>query len=98
MTTPPSAESPAVARRRLRLALRRAREEKGFTQHQVAEEMEWSISKVMRIESGEVTVSVNDTRSLLTYLGITDSDEVSRDDPLEPGSEHCQRTVFQAEL
>ncbi|MFI5838676.1 helix-turn-helix domain-containing protein [Catenuloplanes sp. NPDC051500] len=78
MTTPPPAESPAVARRRLRLALRRAREEKGFTQHQVAEEMEWSISKVMRIESGEVTVSVNDTRSLLTYLGVTDSDEVSR--------------------
>lgn len=78
MTTPPPAESPAVARRRLRLALRRAREDKGFTQHQVAEEMEWSISKVMRIESGEVTVSVNDTRSLLNYLGVTDSDEVAR--------------------
>ncbi|MDR7278439.1 helix-turn-helix domain-containing protein [Catenuloplanes atrovinosus] len=77
MTTPPG-ESPAVARRRLRLALRRAREEMGYTQHQVAEEMEWSISKVMRIESGEVTVSVNDTRSLLTYLGVTDREEVAR--------------------
>ncbi|MDP9791727.1 transcriptional regulator with XRE-family HTH domain [Catenuloplanes nepalensis] len=77
MTSPP-AESPAVARRRLRLALRRAREENGFTQHQVADEMEWSISKVMRIESGEVTISVNDTRSLLNYLGISDPEEVAR--------------------
>ncbi|GAB7047634.1 helix-turn-helix domain-containing protein [Catenuloplanes indicus] len=74
----PSGESPAVARRRLRLALRRAREIIGYTQQQVADEMEWSISKVMRIESGEVTISVNDTRSLLSYLGVTDRDEVNR--------------------
>ncbi len=71
-----SGDSPAGARRRVRLALRRAREAQGLTQGQVAEEMEWSVSKVMRIESGEVTVSVNDLRPLLAYLGVTERAEV----------------------
>jgi transcriptional regulator with XRE-family HTH domain len=65
-------DSPAGARRRVRLALRRARDERGFTQGQVAEAMEWSLSKVMRIESGDVTISPNDLRPLLAHLGITD--------------------------
>ena len=63
---------PAVARRRVRLAVREARERKGLTQADVAEAMEWSASKIMRIESGEVTVSPNDLRPLLAYLGIQD--------------------------
>jgi transcriptional regulator with XRE-family HTH domain len=65
-------ESPAVARRRVRLALRKAREERSLTQGQVAEAMEWSLSKVMRIESGEVTISLNDLRPLLVYLDIVE--------------------------
>ena len=69
MTSP---ESPAGARRRVRLALREARLAKGETQGQVAEAMEWSQSKVIRIESGEVTISPNDLRPLLAHLGITD--------------------------
>jgi len=48
----------------------------GATQTEVAEAMEWSLSKVMRIESGEVTVSQNDLRPLLGYLGIKDRAEV----------------------
>jgi len=66
------ADSPAVARRRVRHAVRDARLEKGFTQTDVAEAMEWSLSKVMRIESGEVTISPNDLRPLLAHLGIRD--------------------------
>ena len=62
MTSP---ESPAGARRRVRLAVREAREARGLTQGQVAEAMEWSQSKVIRIESGEVTISPNDLRPLL---------------------------------
>jgi transcriptional regulator with XRE-family HTH domain len=77
-----SGDSPAVARRRVRLAVREAREAKDFTQGQVAEAMEWSLSKVMRIETGEVTISPNDLRPLLAHLGITDktrADELIRD-------------------
>lgn len=65
-------ESPAVARRRLRLALRRAREEKGFTRNQVAEALEWSLSKINRIESGHVTVSSTDLRALISLYDIRD--------------------------
>jgi transcriptional regulator with XRE-family HTH domain len=64
--------SPTVARRRLRLALREAREHAGRTQQEVAEQMEWSQSKVIRIENGDVTIAPNDLRPLLTYLGMTD--------------------------
>jgi transcriptional regulator with XRE-family HTH domain len=70
------ADSPYVARRRVRLAIRRARETRGATQTEVAEAMEWSLSKVMRIESGEVTISQNDLRPLLAYLGVKDRVEV----------------------
>jgi transcriptional regulator with XRE-family HTH domain len=71
-------ESPAVARRRLRLALRRAREASGLTQGQVAESLEWSLSKVNRIENGDVTVSSTDLRALLGLLGVRDPDTVER--------------------
>jgi transcriptional regulator with XRE-family HTH domain len=71
-----SGDTPAVARRKVRLAVRDARNAKGYTQTQVAEAMDWSLSKVMRIESGEVTISQNDLRPLLTYLGIRDRTEV----------------------
>ncbi len=71
-------DSPAVARRRVRLALRNAREAKGLTQTQVAEAMEWSLSKVLRIESGEVTISAGDLRMLMPYLDIKDPAEADR--------------------
>jgi transcriptional regulator with XRE-family HTH domain len=46
-------DSPAVARHRVRLALRSARDARQLTQGQVAQAMEWSLSKVMRIERGD---------------------------------------------
>jgi transcriptional regulator with XRE-family HTH domain len=68
--------SPLAARRRVRQALREAREAKGLTQGQIAEAMEWSLSKVMRIEGGEVTIAPNDLRPLLAYLDLTDQSRV----------------------
>lgn len=68
--------SPAVARRRVSLALRRAREAKNWTQTQVANAMEWSLSKVMRIEKGQVNISPSDLRAVLQLLDITDTAEV----------------------
>jgi transcriptional regulator with XRE-family HTH domain len=69
--------SPAVARRRLRLALRDAREHAGKTQQEVAEQMEWSLSKVIRIEAGDNTIAPNDLRPLLLYIGIKDRGTVA---------------------
>jgi transcriptional regulator with XRE-family HTH domain len=77
-----SYESPAAARRRLRLAVRKAREAIGLTQGQVAEQLYWSISKVNRMENGEVTISPTDLSALLNLFGVTNKDvvnEMSRD-------------------
>ena len=70
-------DSPTVARRRVRLAIREAREAHNLTQQQVADEMEWSLSKVIRIESGEVSISVNDLRQLLQFVGIKGKAEIN---------------------
>jgi transcriptional regulator with XRE-family HTH domain len=70
-------ESPMVARRRVRLALREAREAAHLTQQQVADEMEWSLSKVIRIENGEVSIAPNDLRPLLSYFGFDDGQHVT---------------------
>jgi transcriptional regulator with XRE-family HTH domain len=73
METPmTSGVSPMIARRRVRLALREARESLNFTQSEVAEAMEWSLSKVIRIENGDVSISPNDLRPLLSHLQIKD--------------------------
>lgn len=71
-------EAPAVARRRLRLAIRRLREAMGWTQLQVAEALDWSLSKVSRVESGDVTVSTTDLLALLGLFKVTDAPTVHR--------------------
>jgi transcriptional regulator with XRE-family HTH domain len=71
-------DSPTIARRRVRLALREFRDRAGVTQQQVADEMDWSLSKVIRIESGDVSIAVNDLRPLLAFLGVTDRAVVNK--------------------
>jgi transcriptional regulator with XRE-family HTH domain len=75
MTTP--VHSPTAGRRRLRYALRRARDSLGLTQEQVGEAMDWSLSKVIRIETGGVGISTSDLRQLLQLYRVTDPEEVS---------------------
>jgi transcriptional regulator with XRE-family HTH domain len=69
--------SPTAGRRRLRNTLRRARDASGLTQEQVAEAMDWSLSKVIRIETGGVGISTTDLRQLLMLYRIDDPAEVS---------------------
>jgi transcriptional regulator with XRE-family HTH domain len=69
--------SPTAGRRRLRTTLRRARDAAGLTQEQVAEAMDWSLSKVIRIETGGVGISTTDLRQLLMLYQITDPAAVS---------------------
>ena len=69
-------QDPMVQRRRLRVELRRAREAVGLAQRDVAPEMDWSLSKLIRIETGTVGISLNDCRALLTLYGITDAAKV----------------------
>jgi len=62
-----------VARRQLRLRLRRARYEASKTQAEVADALDWSQSKVLRIENGQSTVATSDVMALLTqYPSLAD--------------------------
>jgi transcriptional regulator with XRE-family HTH domain len=67
-----STPNAAVQRLRLRTELRRARGQAELTQRQVADRMEWHPSKLIRIEAGEVAVTVNDLKALLAAYGVTD--------------------------
>lgn len=70
-------QDPTVQRRLLRSELRRARNAAGFKQADVAEAMDWSPSKLIRIESGQVSISSNDLRALLAYYDIKDRNRVT---------------------
>jgi transcriptional regulator with XRE-family HTH domain len=70
-------DDPAVQRRRLTVELRRARLAAGQTQREVADAMDWSTSKVIRIESGETGISRNDLKALLEHYGIADTATVN---------------------
>jgi len=63
--------SPLMHRRRLRNELRAARQDKGLTQEQVATAMEWSLSKMNRIEKAKTGISANDLKALLPLYEIT---------------------------
>ncbi len=73
MTVSPS---PLVQRRRLRAELRQARQDAGLTQETVAEKMDWSLSKLIRIETGAVGISTNDLAALLRLYNIKDPQRV----------------------
>ena len=64
--------SPLLQRRRLRTELRTARLNRELTQEQVAKAMEWSLSKMNRIEKAKTGISTNDLKALLPLYGITD--------------------------
>ncbi|MEU9340848.1 helix-turn-helix transcriptional regulator [Streptomyces sp. NPDC048278] len=68
---------PSLNRRRLRIELRSAREKAELTQREAAEALEWSLSKIIRIEAGTVSLSVTDLRALLERYGVTDPQLVS---------------------
>jgi len=67
---------PTIYRRRLRSELRKAREAAGYAQRDVAAAMDWSLSKLLRIETGAVSITTNDLKALLAYYHITDPPRV----------------------
>lgn len=70
-------QDPTVQRRRLRDELRRARDVAGLRQADVAHAMEWSPSKLIRIERGDVNISTNDLKALLSHYGVKDKGKVN---------------------
>lgn len=73
----PTHQDPSFYRRRVREALRRAREGAGLTQREAARQLDWSMSKLVRIEAGSVGVSITDLRAMLALYGFENDDQVN---------------------
>lgn len=71
-------DNASALRRQLLAELRRLRPASVQTQRQVAEALDWSPSKVTRIEGGAVSLSVTDLRALLAFYGVVDPGVVER--------------------
>jgi len=67
---------PAVRRRQLMTELKRLREATGLTQEEVAGQLDWHPTKIMRIETGRTAPHPNDVRVMLDVYGLTDADAV----------------------
>lgn len=63
----------SAQRQRLRAELRNKRKLAHLTQKQVAHAMDWSPSKMLRIETGAIGISTTDLRALLAYYDIKDA-------------------------
>ncbi|MBO2451417.1 helix-turn-helix domain-containing protein [Actinomadura barringtoniae] len=70
----PSGPGPVVQRAILSSELQRLRREGGQTQDQVAAVLDWSVSKLIRIEGGTVGVTTTDLQALLRLYGMDDGD------------------------
>jgi transcriptional regulator with XRE-family HTH domain len=86
--------NPAVQGRRLRATLKQARRDAGLTQDQAAGKLEWSLSKIVRVESGAVRVSTTDLKALLAQYKVTDPGRV--EELVQMGREARQRPWWSA--
>ncbi len=77
MSEPRLAEDPNVLRRKLGIELRKHRESLHFKQQEAADQLDWSLSKLIRIEKGAHAVSVGDLRSVIDVYKITDEVEIA---------------------
>jgi transcriptional regulator with XRE-family HTH domain len=67
----PSDEGPVVQSALLRDELIRLRKKRGLTQQHVAAALEWSPSKLIRVEGGTSSITKVDLDALLTRYGVT---------------------------
>jgi transcriptional regulator with XRE-family HTH domain len=70
-------DDPSIHRRRLRIELRKARESVGLTQRETTDALDWSISKLIRIEAGTQGVSVTDLKAMLQLYKVSDEKTVN---------------------
>ncbi|MCX4974121.1 helix-turn-helix domain-containing protein [Streptomyces sp. NBC_00554] len=66
------AGSPTARRRRLAIELKRLREDSSLTCSQVGKELDWSSSKVNRMETGQGRVQPSDVDALCRFYGTPD--------------------------
>ncbi|TYB49731.1 helix-turn-helix domain-containing protein [Actinomadura chibensis] len=81
-----SDQGPIVQSALLRAELVRLRKEKGLTQEHVAGELEWSPSKLIRVEGGKNSITRTDLQALLAVYGVTSEERQERLQALARGA------------
>lgn len=89
---------PVTMRRKLRADLKRLRTARDLTQRNVADRLDWSQSKVIRIENGQVAVGVTDLEALLRLYGVDDQDTVASMTEMARGSKKLPFTEYKDDL
>lgn len=79
-------QGPVVQSAALRSELVRLRKESGQTQEQVAAELEWSPSKLIRVEGGRSSITKVDLDALLARYGVTSESTRERLQALNRGA------------
>jgi transcriptional regulator with XRE-family HTH domain len=81
-----SDRGPVIQSAILRSELVRLRKERSMTQEQVAASLEWSASKLIRVEGGHSSITKVDLDALLTQYGVTSESQRERLQVLNRGA------------
>jgi transcriptional regulator with XRE-family HTH domain len=92
-------QGPVVQSALLRTELIRLRKDSGLTQEQVAQSLDWSPSKLIRVEGGRSSITKVDLDALLRQYGISSESQRERLQSLNRGArERAWWTDFREEL
>jgi transcriptional regulator with XRE-family HTH domain len=92
-------QGPVVQSALLRSELVRLRKDKSLTQEDVARALDWSPSKLIRIEGGKSTVSKTDLQALLRQYGVSSPSHENRLQDLARGArERAWWNTYRGEL
>jgi transcriptional regulator with XRE-family HTH domain len=92
-------QGPVVQSALLRSELIRLRKDKGLTQEQVAAQLDWSPSKLIRVEGGRSSITKVDLDALLTMYGMSSESSRERLQALNRGArERAWWAAYREEL
>jgi hypothetical protein len=74
---PGGAVGPKIARANVAQRLKALRDHAGLSAAAVADAMDWSVSKLTRIEKGEVSIQPLEVRALLVHFAVTDENVIA---------------------
>jgi transcriptional regulator with XRE-family HTH domain len=90
--------NPTIQRRRLGIALKRAREQAGLTQDEAAAAIESAASKISRIELGQSGVRPTDLTLLINAYGVPDSVAASMRELAKAGRQRGRWSSYREQL
>ncbi|MEV8378711.1 helix-turn-helix transcriptional regulator [Kribbella sp. NPDC056861] len=94
MTEVVSGGGAEFARVKLRTTIRRYRAGVGLTQKDAAEELGWSVSKLLRLEQGTSPITPSDMRALMSLYRETDPEVVA--EQVEIAKQAREQTTYEA--